>query len=963
MSAPDRVKELVDTFDRSSRAYRSTDYKETQLRREFIDPFFIELGWDVNNEKGYAPQYRDVIHEDALKVGEFTKAPDYAFCVGGVRKFFVEVKKPSVDIKDDISPAFQVRRYAWSAKLPLSILTDFEELAVYDCRIKPAKTDKASTARILFYTHRDYETRWDEIASVFGRDAVLKGSFDGYVESTKAKKGTTEVDAAFLKEIESWRDLLARNIAIRNPNLSQRDLNYAIQASIDRIIFLRVCEDRGIEKYGRLMALLNGTEVYRRLMQIFYQADDRYNSGLFHFSTEKDRPGAPDDLTPGLIIDDGTLKEIIKNLYYPESPYVFSEIPADILGQVYEQFLGKVIRLTAGHRAVVEDKPEVKKAGGVYYTPTYIVDYIVENTVGKLLEAKTPRQAAKLTILDPACGSGSFLIGAYRRLLEWHRKWYEDNGPEKHKDVLYQGTGGGWFLTTAEKKRILLNNIYGVDIDPQAVEVTKLSLLLRVLEGESEETITKQLRMFKERALPDLSDNIKCGNSLIGPDFYQNQQMSLLDDEERYRINVFDWEKEFAEIMRGGGFDAVIGNPPWVFTRDVDFGDNARRYYHDKYSADLTSVQEGKAKQSGKINLYAIFLLRGIRLLDDKGMFGFILPNSVLRATIYDIIRRYILDNCCVKQIVDLKSGVFQNVTASTVILLLEKNKDNSKNDIQIIDNQSSDKIDVSQISSVRQASFLLNVSYLFNIFMSSHDETLFKKMKNKSINLGNLVYVYNGIATNKNKEGMYDSPMSTKCKPLLLGKDISRYHFTFSNRYIEYDRKMLLRPREESIFLAKEKLVMQRIGGILITAYDDQKYYTFNSVNNLLVKEGCPYDLKFILGILNSKLMRFYYISNFTNRSNLTVNISKTYLDKLPFPSIDLNKPLDKDKHDKMTELVDNMLVFNKKNFETKTPQDKISIQRQINTLERQIDSLVYELFALTEEEIEIVEGASTKK
>jgi hypothetical protein len=229
-------------------------------------------------------------------------------------------------------------------------------------------------------------------------------------------------------------------------------------------------------------------------------------------------------------------------------------LSADILGQVYEQFLGKVIRLTEGHRAVIEDKPEVKKAGGVYYTPTYIVDYIVKNTVGNLIgnvefgmrneniseisnpksafKKITPKEASTLRILDPACGSGSFLIGAYQYLLDWHLQWYTEHDPEswakKRNPPIFDcgvrnsdfGLGKIYHLTTAERKRILLNNIYCVDIDPQAVEVTKLSLLLKVLEGESEQTISSQLRMFQERALPDLAQNIKCGNSLIGPDFY-----------------------------------------------------------------------------------------------------------------------------------------------------------------------------------------------------------------------------------------------------------------------------------------------------------------------------------------------------------------------------------------------------------------------------------------------------------
>jgi len=312
-----------------------------------------------------------VIHEDAIKVGGSAKTPDYCFRIGGLRKFFVEVKKPAVPVKDDPGPAYQLRRYAWTAKLALSIVTDFEELAVYDCRIRPRPTDKPTTARVKYLTYDQYADRWGEIAAIFSKEAILQGSFDKYAESNRRKRGTAEVDTEFLKEIERWRDLLARNIALRNPRLSVRDLNYAVSKTVDRLIFLRMCEDRGVETYAQLRALINGPKVYERLVTVFRRADERYNSGLFYFQQEKDRSDAPDELTPNLAIDDGILKDIIKGLYYPECPYEFSVLPADILGQVYEQFLGKVIRLTKGHRAVVEEKPEVRKAGGVYYTPTY----------------------------------------------------------------------------------------------------------------------------------------------------------------------------------------------------------------------------------------------------------------------------------------------------------------------------------------------------------------------------------------------------------------------------------------------------------------------------------------------------------------------------------------------------------------------------------------------------------------
>jgi type I restriction-modification system DNA methylase subunit len=388
----------------------------------------------------------------------------------------------------------------------------------------------------------------------------------------------------------------------------------------------------------------NGENTYKRLHYLYRLADDKYNSGLFHFEEEKGRSEAPDKLTLNLKIDDKVLKDIIRRLYYPESPYEFSVLGADILGNVYEQFLGKVIRLSAGHRAIVEEKPEVKKAGGVYYTPEYVVEYIVKNTVGKLCEGRSPRQIDKLRILDPACGSGSFLIGAYKYLLDYHRDWYFHNGPPKHTKEIYQGAGGHWYLTTQEKKRILLNNIYGVDIDNQAVEVTKLSLLLKVLEGENQDSLTRQLKMWRERALPDLGNNIKSGNSLIGPDFYQNQQMSLLDEEDRYRINVFDWNSEFSSIMESRRFDAVIGNPPW----GADFTGPELAYLREKYRGVIARM----------IDSYIYFTDRAIRLANVDGFVGFIVPSTLLNQVDAKPIRALLLSRS-LSALISLGQGIF----------------------------------------------------------------------------------------------------------------------------------------------------------------------------------------------------------------------------------------------------------------------------------------------------------------
>jgi len=776
MAAPDTVAQLVERFDRNREAYLSGQYNETQVRREFIDPMFESLGWDINNRHGYAEPYKDVIHEDAIKIGGATKAPDYCFRIGGTRKFFLEAKKPAVRIRHDVSPAYQLRRYAWSAKLPLSVLTDFEEFALYDCRKRPAPSDSPAAGRVMYVKYSDYGAKWDEIEAILSRDAILKGAFDKYAESARAKRGTAEVDAEFLKEIESWRDALARNIAIRNPNLTQRELNNAVQQTIDRIIFLRLCEDRGIEQYGRLQQHLNGADVYARLMKLFRDADDRYNSGLFHFRSEKGREDY-DRLTPSLQIDDKVLKDIIKRLYYPDSPYEFSVLPADILGQVYEQFLGKVIRLTKGHQARVEEKPEVRKAGGVYYTPTYIVDYIVKNTVGKLLEGKKPKdiegarprataaplQSSQqpqtpnprphtphpLRILDPACGSGSFLIAAYQYLLDWYRDQYAKT-PDKYtrgrNPRLYQRAHNDYALTSHERKRILTDHIYGVDIDPQAVEVTKLSLLLKVLEGENAESVGQTLNLFHERALPDLNQNIKCGNSLIGPDFYDGQQTDLFDIEERYRINAFNWQDEFPFLQKVGGFDTVIGNPPYVRQEGLsEFKD----YFQRTYKA-----------YTGTADLYVPFIEKAVSLLKDGGYFSYIVANKWMRANYGKPLRQWMTQQG-LEEIIDFGDlPVFKKATTYPCILRIAKK--GPPDSFHAVNIESLDFHDLGECVAERRFPVILKKLNPDGwSLVSKEEQELLAKIHRRGVPLGEYVggKIFYGIKTGLNKAFVIDGP------------------------------------------------------------------------------------------------------------------------------------------------------------------------------------------------------------
>ncbi len=950
MTPPPIIKDLANRFENNRDAYHSSGYNETQLRREFLDPFFKALGWDVDNEQGYSEAYKDVIHEDQIKVGGGTKAPDYCFRIGGTRKFFVEAKKPAVNLKEDVSPAFQLRRYAWSAKLPLSILTDFEEFAVYDCRVRPDKTDKASAHRVMYFRYDEYLEKWDEIVGIFSREEVLKGSFDKYAESMRRKKGTAEVDAAFLSEIETWRNELARNLALRNKDLSQRELNFAVSRTIDRIIFLRVCEDRGIEPYGQLQELLSKKDVYPQLFDIFRRADERYNSGLFYFKKEKERPGPPDELTPSLTLDDKKLKDIIRSLYYPDSPYEFSVLPADILGQVYEQFLGKVIRLTKGHQAKVEDKPEVKKAGGVYYTPTYIVDYIVKHTVGKLLEDKTPKQAAKLRILDPACGSGSFLIGAYQYLLDWHLKYYEEDGPAKHRKQIYQVKKGEWRLTTAERKRILLNNIYGVDIDPQAVEVTKLSLLLKVLEGESRDTIESQLRMFRERALPDLSSNIKCGNSLIGPDFYEHEQMTLLDDEERYRINAFDWQTEFANIMKAGGFDAVIGNPPYGASVLLNETTYLRNEFKD-------------ASQS--LDSFELFLVKASRLLKQSGRLSMIIPASWLTGDNYVASRKSLI--ACLNPIVAyaMPFDVFKAAYIDTAIVVFVKDDGYEqclvhyfpkKDKLAFVPAEIGTEVPIDNIRSDN----LFRISTI----LSKNAAPILDKLKSCSYTFGDWFIIQRGVqpySRKKHSEKQIKqrflhakSELTKDHLPELQGSELSRYWVSPKRMSFIHFCDEIASLRLKRMFEGK-RIVLRRLITRKFRLQASKVKETMVTTDNVLnmIPKSEEADVGFALGILNSNLVSWYYVNkSMVAQKDDFPQVHISALANLPIPVAD------KARHDKMVKLVERMLKLNRELQKAKTPDEKTRLERQITATDRQIDKLVYELYSLTEDEIKIVEG-----
>ncbi|MBL0127440.1 MAG: N-6 DNA methylase [Flavobacteriales bacterium] len=977
------LEKLVARFSEQYASYKQASYSEALVRKDFIDPFFRLLGWDMDNNQGYAEAYREVIHEDKVKVGGALKAPDYSFRLpGGKRLFFVEAKKPSVKVKTDVEPAYQVRRYAWSAKLPISILTDFEEFSVYDCTKRPEVNDSASKARVKYLTYDQYLPEFDFLWDTFSKEQVLKGSFDRYLKSDAHKRGTSTVDKAFLESLDQWRTYLATSISIRNKHLDEEAINFVVQHILDRLIFLRIAEDRGVEPYGQLKAILKEKgDHYPKLFDIFQHADRRYNSGLFDFKK--------DEVSEGITVDNKVVKTIVEELYYPESPYEFSVISVEILGSAYEQFLGKQIRIDSGHRARIEEKPEVRHAGGVYYTPQYIVEYIVERTVGELVKGKKPAEVEKLRIVDPACGSGSFLLGAYDYLLNWHKEQYgalKKMRTGKKSDKLRPDGE----LTTAEKKRILVHNIYGVDLDANAVEVTKLSLLLKCMEGETEASINQQLGLFHDRVLPTLDKNVQCGNSLIAPDIYD------MTEEVDRNMRPFDWATAFPTVFHGriakavsgqqaikahlakagrvlkdlneegariierfgtdsivnepnaaygmstGGFDAVIGNPPYVRSQFLD--ELSKRYFASNYEP-----------MRYQPDTFALFMVKGIRLLREGGRMGFIIPNGILTNTHYATLRHYILTQTALDTVVDLKDGVFSSAAVDTSIFVMSKSgRPVPKSHlVQIGEWKAKETHTVeTPTNTIEQHKLLVLEGHVFNTSMTGTSMVLLDKIRRNGQPLGELVTVKNGMKVRK--ELLADEPKDKRYKPFIVGGQIERFSLKPSERWVCYDRKLEAKYtnqafRDESIFTAPEKLLVRQVYGKkgIHCAMDRSGLYCDQTCYILLPSSMA---IEHIGGILCSDLMRFYFGNTLSDRKATFPKIKGDQLKQLP---IAIGS---REQRKAIGALYSKLAKAEEQLREPRLAHQETASRHKFVHLERQLNEAVFALYGLNEREVELV-------
>lgn len=656
MNARQRIAELIEHFKRNEVDYLSAAYNETQARTDFITPLLAAFGWDVYNASGQPLGLREVVEEATVEVGEekLSKKPDYELRLARQRKLFVEAKKPSVNIERSREAAFQVRRYGYSASLPIAILTNFRQLAVYDCRPRPNKADETHVARLLHINYEEFEDRFDELWPLLSRAAVYSGEFDRNFEVGITRHGAEQFDDLFLRQVRSWRERLAYDIHRNNPNLKPAELTYAVQLFLSRIIFLRICEDREIERYENLRDLATG-HAFDALMEELRRADAFYDSGLFRLL---------DDAQLGIRISDDVLSGIIEELYYPQSPYTFAVVETEVLGEIYEQFLGEVITVGASGETEIVSKPEVRAGGGVVPTPRNIADVIVKRALGSAIAEQSPADLSGFTVADICCGSGVFLLSAYELLTDHYLSWYQANEPGRHiGHSIYEVADGQWRLTLDEKRRILLKHIRGVDIDPNAVEVARFSLLLKLIEDESGAALREFVQRNRTPALPSLDATLRCGNSLVSQSEYGRMSPALAE-----KINPFTWTDEFPTEMARGGFDVIVGNPPYIRIQNMQVYSPEEVAFFQRTTSPYTTAHQDN------FDKYALFIERSWSLLAPDGRIGVIVPHKFMTTLAGHTLRRLLSEQCPIEQIVHF--GVQQvfgkQASNYTCILILD---------------------------------------------------------------------------------------------------------------------------------------------------------------------------------------------------------------------------------------------------------------------------------------------------
>ncbi len=991
------ISQLVADFKAQESAYRSAGYQESQVRQDFIDKFLTALGWDVTHTVQKNPYQQEVHIENKVHMAGSQRRADYAFFLApNFRdpKFFVEAKKPSRNLANS-DDYYQTIRYGWNANTPIAVLTDFEEFHILDCRYKP-DIGNALIRKLKYFHYSEYadEEKFKEIFFLFGREAVANGSIDKYAADLPKPRGKASqggvfkgvyksVDEAFLEQLDEYRNVLAKAFKKENQELDGEELTEAVQRTLDRLVFIRFLEDKGIEE-PVIIGFGDKQNAWKAFIALCKRLEPKYNGLIFkpHRILDGNKFNSPDDKA---------FAHICEELAGHSSPYDFDKIPISILGSIYERFLGKVVHATA-KQVKVEEKPEVRKAGGVYYTPEYIVRYIVNETVGKLIEGKTPDEIAKMAFADIACGSGSFLIEVYSQLLNYHERWYNDHPEKAGKEDTFE-RDGHIHLSLKKKKEILTNNIYGVDIDYQATEVTQLSLYLKLLEDVTNSE-THQLGLFKESILPNLNNNIVCGNSLIGTDIYEGDLFT--DKAAIDALKPMNFEDVFPKIMKRGGFDAVVGNPPYVRQEQI----SKLKYY----------LQKNYNVYHSAADLYSYFIERGVTILKKGGIFSYIVSNKWFRAS-YGMPLRSWLKNLQIEEIIDFGDlPVFRSATTYPCILRLKKEE--TANHIFTASRITAlDFTDLTEaVATNAQEVDRLKLEDEGWSFSNNDINQLVQKFRDIGIPLSKYVKgkIFRGVLTGLNDAFVIDEGVRSRLirkhpkssdliRPFLLGRNVKRYAKPESQQYLifipngwtrkvsgnvkdkwewfcsaypsiadhlikfekeakkRYDQGEYwweLRPCDYYSSFEESKIIYPNIC--------KQPEFTFDS-GGTFTNQKCfiiPVDDKYLLALLNCSVTYYLFKSVLPKLRGGFYEPSLVYLKDFPIHPIDLTKQEEKAHYDRIINLVEQMLEAKQKLAAAKNDAETNRLEHLCTSLDRQIDEAVYELYGLTEEEIKIVEG-----
>lgn len=879
----ERIKLLVAKYKAEADSGKLKKYTEEDIKKGFILPFFEALGWDTANRS-------EVSSEEHIKS---SGRVDYCFYLDDWPKFYIEAKSVKANIHDE-QWARQAIRYSWNRGVTWAVLTNFERLLVFN-----AQDIKSSLANKLLFDipYTEYASEFDRLW-LLSRESFATNALDDYAEKIGKKFQKIPISSLLYKDLDECRTVLTKALHSWNQNVKRDLLDEGVQRFLDRLIFIRVAEDRGVEP-PTLLPLLrewgvsktkNEVPLYASMVEKFRELDKTYNSNLFaeHPFEQWEEYG-------------GATEQAIKILYGKEGyyEYDFKAMPADVLGTVYENYLGH--RLLQSKKGVTLDKDAGKrKEQGIYYTPTFIVDYIVKHALQPVLDkCKTAEQLLKIKVLDPACGSGSFLIKALEVL------------NEKYKSLGYPGD-------ERTKLLILTHNIYGVDLDEQAVEIARLNLLINSLDGKMR--------------LPYLTDNIKCGNSLIsGTDAELKKYFGANFRDKK----PFNWEEEFPNVFAQGGFDVVIGNPPYLSIERGLLDDVA--YFKDKYST-IEKIYD----------IFGLFIEKAIVLLKTNGYLGFIVPSVVLQNDSFRLLRKHILDDGKIESINNYKDGVFSGAVVPTVVMVIQKNKVSDRQEIKINLYEGNQLV---REANIKQDSFRTESLYRFNISIDDNFLAIKNKVYRGAELLEKVLKIQEAMKTGDDKKFISDTGENFENKKVLLkGADINRYRI-LKERYVNYDKNLLKRPGKEEVFQLPEKIYIRRIADHLISVLDTKQRYAVHTLYTGVVIDK-KYTYEYVLALLNSRLFTYLYLNLYPFKGDVFPEIRIGNLGKLPVKQVDLEN------QKTLIDLVRKIQVLNLDfNAIEKKSNEWERLKSEIEKTDKKIDEVVYKLFSLTENDIKVIE------